>query len=360
MNTVNRSRRKRWLAAGFFLLILLLTVGPLTLLRSPAPAAYVNGIAVCEPEYNPGPSSMAQAQFEEDYPDLRAQLENKLENSENPDARVVSILLKNRFDDRARISALEALATDYPENKLLHMHYLSLCSENADYADCVEPLVDSALELNRENAVAWSLVAIYRDATGNVIGSDRALAAAVNAPQFIDYYGEQIEVMLDTIPVSNDFSELQLRYAVVGEATGLLLKYSYQLSYLCGNANPSRIQLFESCANFGERMYEESNATIMSLVGSSIAEVGYRRMGDSQNAIRMEQLYEDYTRRRSDPESDASVFNSMGGLLTYDLNLSRFWLDAIVQYGEQGAMSATVAEARRLSSDPSYAPCVIR
>ena len=141
MNTVNNSRRKRWLAAGFFLAILLLTIGPLTLLRSPAPAGYVNDIAVCEPEYNPGPAGIAQAEKNESY-------------------------------------------------------------------------------------------------------------------------------------------------------------------------------------------LEESDSLIQLLANSD--------------------------------DSDVSIFNSMGGLLTYDLNLARFWMDAIVESGEQGAVSATVAEARRRSSDSSYQPCVIR
>lgn len=60
MNTENRKKSKRWLAAGFFVVVLLITVGPLALLRSPAPAGQNDGIAYCAPEYNPGPEGVAR------------------------------------------------------------------------------------------------------------------------------------------------------------------------------------------------------------------------------------------------------------------------------------------------------------
>jgi hypothetical protein len=88
LNTVNNYRRKRWLAAGFFLAILLLTIGPLTLLRSPAPAGYVNDIAVCEPEYNPGPAGIAQAEKNESYLEESDSLIQLLANSDDSDVSI--------------------------------------------------------------------------------------------------------------------------------------------------------------------------------------------------------------------------------------------------------------------------------
>lgn len=360
MNTTSRPRNKRWLAAAFFVLVLLLTVGPLALLRSPAPAGYANGIAVCEPEYNPGPAGTALADFDANYLEYRNQLEQVLIESGNPEATVIATLLRNRNDDESAISALRDLTVEYPQNAFLHLHYLSFCSEHANNENCAEDLIAEALELNRDNGAAWSLAAIYRDVRGDQFGSDQALRMAVRAPDYDDYYSRQVQYMLDVVPDLGEYGDTWIRYSLLAETPTLLLKNASQLSNLCGNAQPSREQLFQSCAEFGERMYLESHATIMNLVGSAIAEIGYRRLGDMENASRMAQVSEGYADSRRNPESDAEAFRSMGGLLTYDLNLSRFWMDAIVEFGEQGAVSATVSEARRRSNDPSYQPCVIR
>lgn len=348
---------KRLLIAGLFVLVFALLLGPFLFLSSPVPVGYVDGIAVCEPEYNPGPSGYTEDRVAAEYPDYRARLRELLANSDDVDARVIGTILDHRFDDSARLSALHELTSEYPDNQLLHMHYLSNCADDAAHPACETGLINHALEVNQENAVAWMLGSIYRDVTGNEVGSDLALRTATNAPEYDDYYGRQIEIMADAMPLMAQPDANFLRYTIVGESTMLLMNSGYQLSEVCGNANPARVQLFESCAAIGERMYQESDATIMNLVGLGIAQIGHRRAGNRAEYERFLGIYEQNERERRAPDSDLSVFGNVGGLMSYDAGLTRFWFDAIIELGESGAITATVAEARRRSSEPGYAPC---
>lgn len=58
--------------------------------------------------------------------------------------------------------------------------------------------------------------------------------------------------------------------------------------------------------------------------------------------------------------TDRSSFMVLGGLLSYDRNLAGVWVDVLGQEDEVTAISKIVAEAQRVSSNPNYAPCVVR
>lgn len=350
-------RLKRALIAGLFCLVFLLLLGPFLFLSAPTPAGYVDGIAVCEPEYNPGPSGLSDDRFNSEYQDFRSRLRALLIESEDTDAKVIASIMDHPTNDEARISALFELTTEYPDNQLLHIHFLSNCANFADHPSCNEQLVNHALELNRSNAVAWSLAAIYRDAKGNEVGTDLAMQTGANAPIYDDYYGRQIEIMAEAVTAPGVPDQNMLRMSIVAESTMLLMNNGYQLSQVCGYANPSRMRLFEACAAIGERMYRESGPTIMNLVGLSIAQIGHRRAGNRAESERFLSIYEQNERERRAPDSAYSAFGTTGGLMSYDSSLTRYWFDAIIEVGESQAILDTVAEARRRSSDPSYAPC---
>ena len=44
--------------------------------------------------------------------------------------------------------------------------------------------------------------------------------------------------------------------------------------------------------------------------------------------------------------------------MTYDVDLTLYWLDNLIEFGEtETAIANVVAEGRRLSANPDYAPC---
>ena len=86
---------------------------------------------------------------------------------------------------------------------------------------------------------------------------------------------------------------------------------------------------------------------------------GMARLSDLQNSSPRIQALELTGTGESSADFGFVGFDSVIGLLTYDRRLTRIWLNAVSAEGDQAALAATLAEARRLSSDPAYAPCAI-
>lgn len=137
MNTVTRSPRKGWLLAAFFVLVLMLTLGPLTLLRSPAPVAHVNGIAVCEPEYNPGPAGMALRQ------DAAPHRTHWLQLEQNPD------YLSALADPQSEASAFKGMAGLLSYDANLARLWLEASAASGELA-AVSATVAEAQRLSRD------------------------------------------------------------------------------------------------------------------------------------------------------------------------------------------------------------------
>lgn len=346
--------KKKLIAAIFFIVVPVLTVAPFVLFRSPTPDHFEHGIAVCEPEYNP-------AQTESwSFDEYRALLNGLLIESTNPDALVIASMLENRNDSNARLSSLEQLTSEWPESQLLNMHLLNECAGNSEHPYCQPDRVEEALAVNRDNAVAWSLAAIFRDIRGDSVGAESAMQSATSSPSFDDYFGHQIRVMRDHGPTESKYELIPFRFNIIAEATNLLLSNSHLLSNVCDTANPSRDQLSSTCVEFGERMYQQAQSTLMNFVGLSIAEIGARSAGNPDLEVHYQLLYEEIQENRNLPGSDTDLFNTVSSLMSYDADLNEYWIDSIIELGEEGAMKATVAEAKRLSGNPDYAPCVIR
>ncbi len=98
--------------------------------------------------------------------------------------------------------------------------------------------------------------------------------------------------------------------------------------------------------------------------GIAVCDPEYNPGPQAEATEEPEKSYREYLERLDQilPEdnSDKAAFTVVGGLLSYDRNLARIWLDAIGQHTAEDAVSAIVEEARRLSSNPDYAPCVVR
>ncbi len=96
---------------------------------------------------------------------------------------------------------------------------------------------------------------------------------------------------------------------------------------------------------------------MMTLIGGSIQQVAYTAMGNTAEANRLEREYFSYANTRTAADSGWRLFNKVDSIMSFDLDLTLFWLDNLIEFGEVSAVENTLAEARRLSADPGYRPC---
>ncbi len=71
-----------------------------------------------------------------------------------------------------------------------------------------------ATRINGDNAVAWSLLAVYRSELKDDFGVDSAMLQAANAPTYEDYFGAQLRIMRDAMLPGSDFEGIELAIAL--------------------------------------------------------------------------------------------------------------------------------------------------
>ncbi len=326
------------------------------------PESHTDGLLVCsEDEYDDFVRAYEKdiATSGESY---KAQFLETLANSEEVDSQVMAVAAKKEFTDTERTEALANLIQLYPDNKLGNLLYLNNCAVTPDQPFCDEVDVETANAVNQDNAISWALLAVYRAAQDDDYGVDRAMARAANAPQFEDYFGVQIGVLRNAIPPRGDYLRTFLIWELIGgNLATLTLNTSQPVADLCGSGDALSVGLHQPCISFGERMQFESKSTIMRLMGAAVQQVSHEVMGNSTEATRLEQEYLSYSRNRMSPGSPEDRFNKIGNLLIHDVDLSMVWLENLAEHGEGAtAMENTLAEAKRRSADPDYAPCKVR
>lgn len=321
------------------------------------PESHIDGLLVCSPEYNPRPWGMSEQEQAATIDAYIEQLDETLAASTNTDARVMAAVRRNDFNVANRIDELADLITQDPDNRLANLHFLNACTKIAEHPACDADSVVRANTVNGNNAVSWSLLAVYRSELGDNFGVDRAMARAANAPEFDDYFGTQLRIMRDAMPSGSEHQQMRLAWTLMFWSN-LTLNNGSQVAYLCSNDDPLRAGLLRACLDFGERMQLESQSLIMTMVGGGIQQTAYGAMGNVEEANRLEQEHLAFQRNRSAPDSLFSQFHKVSSLMSYDVDLALYWMDNFIEFGEtETAMANIVAEGRRLSADPDYAPC---
>ena len=323
------------------------------------PETHIDGLLVCSEDDNDDfmrASDRGWFIFGEPYKEL---FHETLANSVNIDNQVMAIAARNDIPDAGRVEALANLTQLYPGNRLGNILFLNECAVSPNHPFCDKVDVEAANAVNQDNAMSWALLAVYRAAQDDEYGVDRAMARAASAPIFEDYFGVQIGLLRSAIPPESDYLKIALIWdQIARNMPSFVLNIAGRITHLCGSADAVRSGLHQSCLNFGERMQVQSKSTLMRLVGSGVQQVSYEVLGNEVEVARLEQEFLDYSSNRMSPGSPEEQFNRVGTLLIHDLDLVMFWLENLAEHGEGATtMANTLAEAKRRSADPDYAPC---
>ncbi len=326
------------------------------------PESLESGILVCYPESYEGPSGVDDAILQGDYVEYRDKFFDEMAASDDDDSNVIATILAAKLDNNnGLIEPLDSLKVTYPDNQIASLHMLSACTENIDHAACGENVVEQAIYLNDRNAVLWSLVSVYRMKQEDIYGATTALQRAVSVPVYNDYFQTYLRIWQDQIPPGTRYNSTRLRLDLIGYSSVLLFNNTQTITKLCAEFAPERPNLGDACLNFGVRMQNESGTMLMDMIGRAIQVIAHRALGNSAEAERLDQVSQKESRDRSLFRSGYSAFysayNRASYLMTYDEQLAEYWLDNFIRFGEIRTEETLVIEARRLSSNPDYAPC---
>jgi len=322
------------------------------------PESLESGILVCYPERYEGPSGVDDAVLRGDEVAYRDRFFDEMAASDDVDSNVIASILAAKLDnDNGLIEPLDSLKVNYPDNQIASLHMLSACTENIDHAACGENVVEQAIYLNDRNAVLWSLVSAYRMKQEDIYGAVTALQRAVSVPVYNDYFQTYLGIWQDQIPPGARYNSNRLRVDLIGYSSVLLFNNTQTITMLCAEFAPERPNLGDACLHFGVRMQNESGTVLMNMIGRAIQGMGHRALGNLEEAERLDQESQKEYRDRSLFGSGYSGFKRASYLMTYDEQLAEYWLDNFIRFGEIRAEETLVIEARRLSSNPDYAPC---
>ena len=321
------------------------------------PESHIDGLLVCTPENNVSPGGFSEEEWESIGSEFTNALAESLLESEDPEARLLGIQNFSTSNEPLKITQIAKLASEHPDNALINLRLLNACTQYTDHPGCSASSIESAHAVNADNAVSWSLLAVYRKKIQDEFGADRAMLRAASAPKFEDYFGKQVGIMRDAILQGPDYQYWWSTWDILARST-LILQNTHFVSSVCDVSDSLRLSLLEACQQFGERMQAERQSLMAIAVGGGIQQAAFAAMGNSTEARRVEREYMTRQSNRSNRESTWAEWDRTGSLMMYDVDLTLYWLDSIVEYGEtETAILRVVEEAKRLSSDPEYKPC---
>lgn len=312
---------------------------------------FESGILVCEEPFD---QQSRAIELQNRILEHEANFERSLAESPQVENRVAALRISLSYPPQP--SSLEALATlsrDNPQNQFAAVQLLSACTGLAGHPDCGNETINRAIELDRDNAVLWSLVSSIRHLQGDSFGATTALQAAAEAAEFDDYFRRGLGMLITAAPVVDDDLTSALFHRFVLYSGDLAIDRfpaSQGLFELCSSGLAENQRLADACMDYGERMESQSHTRIGIMLGYSLQSVSYLMLGDITEYQRREQL----SPQRLRPNLHAPQVSK---LLAHDIQFLRSYLDQMVLIGEQAAWEWLPGEARRLSSQRNYNPC---
>ncbi|NKB33482.1 MAG: hypothetical protein GKR91_10330 [Pseudomonadales bacterium] len=312
----------------------------------------VAGILVCEKPLGERP---VLSGLSEQFAEATERFERNLAESTTVDDLVVSTVISSfRNSDVSSLETLSELSEHNQDNQFAAIQLLNACKESI-HPSCNNEMVNHAIALDGENGATWALVAGFRYSNEDAYGALVALEAAVEAPDYDDYFQKGIQLVVNALPTAHDDLAIQMYINVINHGITLTVNsYSSLLPVvaMCSENVVENQRLVNACLSFGRRVEQQASSLLGSGMGHAIESTTYQALGDVAEVQRRE---EEARRTQNDRFSGDSRLAS--NLLEYDAQLFRFWLDQLILSGEQAAMESLGEEARRLSSQWNYDPC---
>ena len=187
-------------------------------------------------------------------------------------------------------------------------------------------------------------------------GVMQSMDASSTAASYDDYFQRHIELIAGALPSLGRYWNNLLPGRIINMAISVRFKNFQPVIELCAEHAGDMPSLADACMNFGSHVEPLTSNMLASGLAGAIETVTYKALGDIEEYDRREREYIRQSQARV-LKLQNSGHNEALFLMSYDEQLTNFWLQNLIQFGEVAAMENLIEEAKRLSRDPQYQPC---
>jgi hypothetical protein len=277
---------------------------------------------------------------------------NFLEKNNNSDNKLAMFMQDHLSNENFNFEALLAIDVSPLNEKLRYEHLLLQCNQNFDAKYCHDNLYSQAVNIDKDNAYLWHLIATIHLSQGKIEKALSMIRKANNKANFNGYYFEKISFLEQNYQANTSLNfNVRLISAIRFSSTRWSPTYT-PISNFCRD-NQSEINIADLCLQTAIQLEKSSKTTFSSLIGLAMQETHYKHSYQIDLLQELEHKRKKY-KEQFNKDSDVVALSS---LMLMDEKLSQVWLSSGLLKGEGFAYNQAMNELLILSKNKNYSPC---
>ena len=273
--------------------------------------------------------------------------------SESQDAEHLLSSALFGIDGKFSVPTIREAVDRTPEDSRYRWHLLQACLSEHYEGDCdVRAIEREAIDMAGRSAHVWAAIATARERRGDLAGATEALRNAVGAPEYRNYFIEDVLMLERSLSVAADLDYTE-RMSHAFNAVVQVGSIGSDLYEVCQNRTQDTSELIAACIQLAERI-ESSRTTIRDASFAIIVQkLAYESLGNLDKLSQVEGRQQLLNDRLQSEAKDQSLIIQTNPHVLADYTAE------FATKGEIAAMDFVEAETRRLLADPDYDPCTL-
>ncbi|WP_448547252.1 hypothetical protein [Thalassotalea fusca] len=271
---------------------------------------------------------------------------DKLKNSPIIEEQLYYAMASQLEEHNERAVLLRTYNQQNTPSKLSNWALLIAC-QSANVCD--EKTESDIIATDKTNAALWLNVAALRLKNIDSNGVVEALENASNAPEFNDYFVEQIHFNNNVLI---HHSDLSVRERLIQATGSNIMKGFFAIHSFCKQSISEKGENAHVCLSIGEKLEKNSKTEIGTMIGLNLQKIAFSYLKDDQYLQETsEKIKLIHERIRSDE------YQKTLALIQYDESLFQHWLDNLTLFNAIDSTQNIVNEAMFRSQNEYYNPC---
>lgn len=227
-------------------------------------------------------------------------LQRKAAGARDPEMLLAALLLPPRGDGNAHDAEKQTMLLDFGTgavgsgSPLLAWHALRACAEAGDacpYAHLEQDLLD----MQRQNAEAWGLVATLRYQRRDIAGALAAMQGAARASTSTWHWSETVELLERVVATHTAVTFPDSAVAAFGSAAAIAIPGLSDLNTMCRAESASSRAWGEACLAFGTLRQDHHDSELAQGVAYSVRRQALTDLGEREGAEEILTGYERFS-----------------------------------------------------------------
>ncbi len=250
----------------------------------------------------------------------------------------------------ATLVALETAVRLDPSNPLILWYASWGCNRGAAADFCENPVVQENIRnVMHNNGAYWAREAFTKHEAGERAAALEDLQRVATAPEYDNYYAENIRVLERALALMEDLSYIERAWGAFA-FTNTVQTYNNAVYLMC-ELPLADDAWFDACLALAERGAAQGGSLTQQTMANTLLADLYEAVGWDDESRRAREQLEGMLDPRVRRSGDLSA------VLLTDERVMSLYLEEFESGGEVDAMRFLAAEVERLKQDPHYTPC---